>query len=74
MAHTIDDDESKVLSSIKMLGEGELKEKLLETFLQTMHIGTSSSSKGTISKALFVDASYETKSFKINQENTNPFK
>jgi len=29
MAHTIDDDESKVLSNIKILAEGELKEKLL---------------------------------------------
>ena len=43
MAHTIDDGESKAFSSIKMIGEEELKEKLLETFLQTMHIGTSSS-------------------------------
>jgi len=39
-----------------------------------MHRGTSSSSKGTISKALYVDASYDknTKSFQRNQQRTKP--
>lgn len=59
MAHIIDDDESKFLAGIKMLTEGEMKEKLLETFLQNKHRDLDNTSKGNISKALFVDAYYE---------------
>ena len=36
MAKNIDDSETKLLAQIKALGEGEMKEKLLETFLNTM--------------------------------------
>lgn len=74
MAHTNDDDESKVLAGIKMLAEGEMKEKLLETFSQIRHKDLGNTSKGNISKALFVDASYDksTKSFQRNQQHTKP--
>lgn len=36
MAHISYDKEAKVLARIKMLLEGEMKERLMDTFLQTM--------------------------------------
>lgn len=62
MAQTIDDAETKLLAQIRTLREGELKEKLLETFLSTMHKkqGHCSKSSSKIEfKALFIDASFE---------------
>jgi len=72
MAQTMDDVETKLLAHIKTLGEGEMKEKLLETFLSTMHKNQGSSSKTTSKtkpKALFIDASFErnTRSYKRSQ-------
>lgn len=74
MAHTIDDDESKVLVGIKMHVEGEMKEKLLETFLQIRQKDFGNTLKGNISISLFVDSSYEenTKYFQRNQKHTKP--
>ena len=75
MAHNIEDDDSKVLSSIKMLVEGEMKEKMLDAFLQTMHKEQGRScSKKNQAKTLFVDGSYEknTRSFQRNKEHTKP--
>ncbi len=72
---TMDDAETKLLAQIKTLGEGEMKEKLLETFLSTMHKNQGSSSKTaskTEPKALFIDASFErnTRSFQRSQQNS----
>jgi len=74
MAHNIDDDESKVLAGIKMLAEGEMKEKLLETFVQIRHGDLGNTSRGNISKKMLVDASYEknTKYFQRNQQHRKP--
>lgn len=52
----------KLPSQIRTLGEGEMKEKLLETFLSTIHKNQGYSSKNaskTEPKALFIDASFE---------------
>ena len=74
MAHTIDDDESKVLANIRMLAEGEMKEKLLETFLQIKHRDLGNTSTGNIQKSLFVDASYQknVQYYQGNQQHTKP--
>ena len=36
MMNIVDDEEAKVLAGIKILPEGEMKERLMETFLQKM--------------------------------------
>ena len=62
MAQIIDDSEAKLLTQIRALGEGKMKEKLLETFLNTMHNYQGRSSRTvpkTEAKALFIDASFE---------------
>lgn len=74
VAHISDDEEAKALSGIKMLPKGEMKENLMETFLQTMlkNQGSTSTptSKGIVSRALFVDTPYQknTKSFQRNHQ------
>ena len=57
MAQTADEEELKIPSQIRAMEEGEMKDKLLQKKLNQIH--SSSSSKGSSKKPIFVDASYE---------------
>ena len=67
MAQTADEEELKIMSQIHAMEEGEMKYKLLETFMNQIH--SSSSCKASTKKPIFVDASYElkTKAFQRDQ-------
>jgi len=57
------EEEIKILSQIRAMEDGEMKTRLTEAFMDQLK--TSSHSKGSSKKPLFIDASYEcnTKSF-----------
>lgn len=54
MAQT-EEDEIKILSQIRAMEEGEMKNHLMEAFMDQMK----SSSRSSSNKPLFIDASYE---------------
>lgn len=74
MTHISDDEEAKALGGIKILVEGEMKEKMMDTFLRTMLKKKGSTysptRKGIFPKSLFVDGIYEnnTKLFQRNHQ------
>lgn len=63
MAQTTKEEELKLLAQIRAMEEGDMKNRLLEAFLDQLHFSTSS--KSSSKKPLYVDPSYErnTKSF-----------
>ena len=65
MAPTVDDAELEILSQIRALNEGDMKDKLLEAFLSQVH----STKKESSSKPRFIDTSFDrnTRAFQRSQ-------
>jgi len=63
----IEEEEFKILSQIRAMEEGDMKEILIAAFMDQLRV--SGSSKNTVKKPLFVDASFErnTKLFQKHQ-------
>lgn len=63
-----EEDELKILSKIRSMEDGEMKNHLTKAFMDQIK---SKASKYSGKKSLFIDAAYErnTKSFQMNQQN-----